>query len=163
MRRTPTTFAATHALRAAAALAVCLAAVATGGCKSEPDTILLTDLPQVPGMTARDTDGLRQQGERVVAGQFAYKGPLPDLAARVAEVKARFELQGWRMLSEAVTGSTAVIEFTKDERRARVELIRNGVQPKMSTAVLRVEVPGAAPAKPAPPAATAAPAPAAKP
>ena len=139
----PTTFAA-RCLRAAAAAA--LAAVA--GCAAEPDTVLQTDLPQVPGMVARDTTGLKQREGEVIGGQFAYKGPIPEMAARVEEVKGKFSLYGWRLASESMSGTRALLEFEKGGRRASVELIRNGVQPKMSTAVLRVQAPGLAPDAP---------------
>lgn len=154
MRTHPTTFAA-GCLRAAAAAA--LAAVA--GCAAEPDTVLQTDLPQVPGMVARDTAGLKQREGVVIGGQFAYKGPIPEMAARVDEVKGKFALYGWRLASESMSGTKALLEFEKGSRRASVELIRNGVQPKMSTAVLSVRAPGLAPDAPdAAPADTPAPA-----
>jgi hypothetical protein len=54
-----------------------------------------------------------------------------------------------------VTGATAVLEFRKDSRSARVEIIRNQVQPRMSTAVLKViDRDAAAPAAPATPTVT---------
>ena len=49
-----------------------------------------------------------------------------------------------------------MLVYRKDTRTARVEIIRNGVQPKMSTAVLQVQSTEAKPAPvsaPAPPAA----------
>ena len=142
MRAHPTTFAA-GCLRAAAAAAVA-AAAGIAGCQSDPETVLQTDLPQVPGMVARDTTGLKQREGEVIGGQFAYKGPIPEMAARVDEVKGKFALYGWRLASESMSGTKALLEFEKGSRRASVELIRNGVQPKMSTAVLRVQAPGLA-------------------
>jgi hypothetical protein len=161
MRTHPTTF-AVRCLRAAAVAALA-AAAGIAGCAAEPDTVLQTDLPQVPGMVARDTTGLKQREGAVVGGQFAYKGPIPEMAARVDEVKGKFALYGWRLASEQVSGTKAMLEFEKGSRRASVELIRNGVQPKMSTAVLRVQAPGLAvdaPEAEAPKAEPAAPAPA---
>ena len=161
MRSHPTTFAA-GCLRAAAAAAVA-AAAGIAGCASDPETVLQTDLPQVPGMVARDTTGLKQREGEVIGGQFAYKGPIPEMAARVDEVKGKFALYGWRLASESMSGTKALLEFEKGSRRASVELIRNGVQPKMSTAVLRVQAPGLATDAPAeaPVTAPAAPTPAA--
>lgn len=155
MDRTAPTFGRRAPLLAAALLACALLPAA---CSSEPETVLQSDLPQVPGMVARDSSGLKQDGSQVLAGQFSYKGEVSDLPARAAETKARFLGQGWTLRSEAVTGSTAVLEFRKGERDARVEIIRNGVQPKMSTAVLRVTPvdPGGPVAPTAPPAPAAA-------
>lgn len=147
MRAHPTTF-ADGCLRAAAAAAVA-AAAGMAGCASDPETVLQSDLPQVPGMVARDTTGLQQREGEVIGGQFAYKGPIPEMAARVDEVKGKFVLYGWRLASESVSGTKALLEFEKGSRRASVELIRNGVQPKMSTAVLRVRAPGLATDAPA--------------
>ncbi|MFM7799432.1 MAG: hypothetical protein ACKOEL_07795 [Planctomycetota bacterium] len=129
-------------------------------CSSDPETVLQSDLPQVPGMAPRDTVDLRQEAGRVVAGQFAYTGAIPALAVRVSETMARFEGMGWKLESQTLTGSTAVLVYGKDDRTATVQIIRNGLQPLMSTAVTTVERKGAAPEAPAAPAADA-PAPAA--
>lgn len=147
--------------------AIAALALLAGGCASEPETVLQSDLPQVPGMAPRDTTGLRQDGGRVVAGQFAYTGNVPSLGSRAAETMARFGGMGWTLRSQTMTSSTAVLVYGKDTRTARVEIIRNGVQPKMSTAVLRVESasepPVAAPPATAPDAAPAGDAPVAGP
>jgi len=139
MRALPTTFA-------------CLALAAAASCASEPETVLQSDLPQVPGLTPRDSSGIVQAGGRVTGGQFAYKGFVGDLPQSVTATRARYEGAGWRLWSETVTGATAVLEFRKDTRSARVEIIRNQVQPRMSTAVLKVteREPGAPPAQAAP-------------
>jgi hypothetical protein len=133
-----------------AAAAIALLALAAAACSSDPDTVLQTDLPQVPGMAPRDTVGLRQEGGRVVAGQFAYTGSIPSLGERSAETMARFSGLGWSLASETLTGSTAVLVYRKDERTARIEIIRNQVQPRMSTAVTTVTSAPPAPAAPAP-------------
>ena len=145
-----------------AAAAIALLALAFAGCSSDPETVLQTDLPQVPGMAPRDTVGLRQEGGRVVAGQFAYTGSIPSLGQRTAETMARFSGNGWALASETLTGSTAMLVYRKEGRTARVEIIRNGVQPRMSTAVTTVTqdapaAPAPAPAQPAAPAEPAAP------
>lgn len=108
-------------------------------CSGDPETVLQSDLPQVPGMTPRDTIGLQQEGGRVVGGQFAYTGAIPGLAARINETMARFEGMGWKLRSETLTGATAVLVYAKDDRTATVQIVRNGLQPLMSTAVMRVE------------------------
>ena len=131
---------------AIAALAIVLA-----GCSTEPETVLQSDLPQVPGMAPRDTTGLRQDGGRITAGQFAYTGNVPTLGERAAETMSRFSGMGWTIRSQTMTSSTAVLVYGKDTRTARVEIIRNGVQPKMSTAVLRVESATEAPVAPTAP------------
>ena len=115
-----------------------LALVLAASCASEPETVLQSDLPQVPGLAPRDSSGIRQDAGRVIGGQFAYKGFVEDLRESVSATKARYESSGWRLWSETITGATAVLEFRKDTRTARVELIRNEVQPRMSTAVLTV-------------------------
>lgn len=145
--------------------AIAALALLVGGCASEPESVLQSDLPQVPGMAPRDTVGLRQEGGLVTAGQFAYTGDVPSLGARAAETMARFGGMGWTLRSQTMTSSTAVLVYGKDTRTARVEIIRNGVQPKMSTAVLRVESATAAPpaATPSPASTTAGDAPVAGP
>jgi hypothetical protein len=129
MRRLPT---------AIALLAVSAAALWATGCSTEPDSVLQSDLPQIPGMTPRDSSGLRQSEGRVTAGQFSYKGPISNLNARVGETMARFDQAGWKLASQALSASTASLTYRKDDRTVRVEIIQNGVQPKMSTGVLTV-------------------------
>ena len=124
-------------MRRAATTLLALAAV-LASCKSEPDTVLSTDLPQVPGLTPRDSSGIVQRGDQVTAGQFAYKGDVPSLAARVQETRGRFDAAGWKLYAETLSPSMAVLEFRKGDRSARVEIIRNEIQPKMSTAVMTV-------------------------
>lgn len=136
--------------RPAVAIAA-LMACSLAACHGEPETVLQSDLPQVPGMTPRESSGLRQEGSRVVGGQFEFKGPVPSLGKQVAETMSRFDLAGWTLASETTTGATAVLVYRKDTRTARVEIVRNGVQPRMSTAVLLVESSSPAPtAAPAP-------------
>ena len=145
-------------MRAAPAAIAALLLALVAACASEPDTVLQTDLPQVPGLTPRDSSGIRQQGDRVIAGQFAYKGPVVDLRQLADQTMSRFQLAGWELASTTINTSTAVLVYRKDTRTARVEIIRNGVQPKMSTAVLQVQSTEAKPAPvsaPAPPAAPA--------
>lgn len=146
-----------------------LACLLPPACQGEPETVLQSDLPQVPGMTPRESSGLRQEGARVLGGQFEFKGPVPNLGKQVGETMSRFDLAGWALASETMTGATAVLVYRKDTRTARVEIVRNGVQPRMSTAVMQVETteplppPKPAPVEPEPPAPSevaAAPAPA---
>ena len=123
---------------AIALLAVSATALWATGCSTEPDCVLQSDLPQIPGMTPRDSSGLRQSEGRVTAGQFSYKGPISNLNARANETMARFDQAGWKLSSQTLSASTANLIYRKDNRTVRVEIIQNGVQPKMSTGVLTV-------------------------
>ena len=123
---------------AIALLAVSATALWATGCSTEPDSVLQSDLPQIPGMTPRDSSGLRQSEGRVTAGQFSYKGPISNLNARANETMARFDQAGWKLASQTLSASTASLTYRKDNRTVRVEIIQNGVQPKMSTGVLTV-------------------------
>jgi hypothetical protein len=51
---------------------------------------------------------------------------------------ARFDQAGWKLASQTLSASTASLTYRKDDRTVRVEIIQNGVQPKMSTGVLTV-------------------------
>lgn len=133
----------------AAALAACLLA---GACNSDPTTVLASDLPQVPNMTARESTGIRQVGGDIEAGVFAYKGEVDNLAQRIKDTVSRFSGLGWTLASERTTAATARLEFAKGERRAVVEIIRNDLEPAMSTAVTTVRTEGGAPPAPAAPA-----------
>lgn len=118
----------------AAFTAVC-AAVCSAACTNTPETVLQTDLPQIPGMTSRDSADLKQTGGIIESGVFAYKGAVVNLPQRVTETKTRFGEMGWKLETERQTPATARLVFAKEERRAAVEIIRNDVAPGMSTAV----------------------------
>jgi hypothetical protein len=121
-------------------LAVLFAVAMAGpaGCASEPTSVLQSDLPQVPGMVPRESSRIRQEGGRVTGGQFDYKGNVENTRLRARETRARFEESGWKLHSETLTPATAILEFRKDERAVTVEIVRNQLQPRMSTAVMRV-------------------------
>lgn len=122
---------------------VCLAAsgvlaLALAACSSQPATVLDTDLPQVPNMTGRESSDIRQAEGKIEQGTFAYKGGVESLPERVKETKSRFAALGWALYSERLTPATARLVFTKDTRRAVVEIVRNDLSPGMSTAVTTV-------------------------
>ncbi len=125
-------------LRSTVVCVLAVSVLALSACESDPGTVLQTDLPQLPGMTGRESSGLKQEGGVVEAGTFAYKGAIPDLPARVGETTQRFAGLGWQLHSERRTASTARLEFTKGNRHAVVELIRNDLAPGMSTGVTMV-------------------------
>jgi hypothetical protein len=122
----------------AAACLLTASVLVLSACESDPGTVLQTDLPQLPGMTGRESSGLKQEGGVVETGTFAYKGAIQDLPTRVSETTSRFAGLGWQLLSERRTTSTARLEFSKGNRHAVVELIRNDLAPGMSTGVTMV-------------------------
>lgn len=139
-----------RAIALAAGLAAGLLAFA---CNSDPTTVLASDLPQVPNMTARESTGIRQADGAIEAGVFAYKGEVDNLGQRIKDTVSRFSGLGWTLVSERTTAATARLEFGKGQRRAVVEIIRNDLEPAMSTAVTTVRTEGEKPPAPAAPAA----------
>ena len=120
---------------AIALLAVSAAALWPTGCSTEPDSVLQSDLPQIPGMTPRDSSGLRQSEGRVTAGQFSYKGPISNLNARANETMARFDQAGWKLSSQTLSASTANLIYRKDNRtvRSATEPTQHGFGRKRAT------------------------------
>jgi HlyD family secretion protein len=76
-------------MRAAPAAIAALLLALVAACASEPDTVLQTDLPQVPGLTPRDSSGIRQQGDRVVAGQVLARQEDDDPRLAVGRAQAQ--------------------------------------------------------------------------
>ncbi|MFO0784657.1 MAG: hypothetical protein U0636_13360 [Phycisphaerales bacterium] len=122
-------------------LVACCACAALGllpalsGCDSAPDTVLQSDLPQIPGMTGRESTGLKQSEGVIQAGHFAFKGSVDNMDQTIQETESRFSAQGWTMKSKVRSLATAKMVFMKGVREARVEIIRNELEPAMSTAV----------------------------
>lgn len=86
-------------------------------------------------MTGRESTGLRQVEGVIEAGHFASKGSVDSMDQTIQDTESRFSAQGWTLKSKVRSLATAKLVFLKGVREARVEIIRNELEPAMSTAV----------------------------
>jgi hypothetical protein len=110
------------------------------GCAGDaPLTLLESDVAAPPEMQVRlSTDVVRDGGE-LSGGRFVMSGPIKDLGKAVEDTVARYESNGWSVLSRDVSAAAATLRFAKSTRAVTVELQRRRIDPGMSSAVVLVE------------------------
>ncbi len=122
------------------------ACMCTVGCGGPPKTILESDVPNVVGMEPIVTrDIVRREGE-MVGVHVIYRGDVVDCQVIARETRAAFDDQGWWFMNEQARGTTTVLTFGKEQRRVRIEIAENQIDPMMSPATLQLSLAGAAPA-----------------
>ncbi len=123
--------------------ALLLATALESGCSTAPANILESDVPNVAGMDVIVTrDIVRSEGQ-IVGVNVIYRGDVIDCQVFASETKSAYDAQGWWLLDEQARGTTTVLNFGKDQRRARIEIAENQIDPMMSPAILRLSLAGA--------------------
>lgn len=123
-------------------IALLLATALESGCSTAPANILESDIPNVAGMDVIVTrDIVRSEGQ-IVGVNVIYRGDVIDCQTIATETKSAYDEQGWWLLDEQARGTTTVLNFGKDQRRARIEIAENQIDPMMSPAILRVSLVG---------------------
>ena len=123
------------------------------GCSSTPKTILESDVPNVRGMEPIVTRDIVRRGDEIVGINVIYRGDVIDCQVNARDTISAFDDQGWSLISEQARGTTTVLNFGKEQRRVRVDIAENQIDPMMSPAILRLSLvggvgDGAAPAHP---------------
>ncbi len=122
---------------------VLLLVLATGsGCSSTPTNILDSDVPNVAGMDPIVTRDIVHSEGQLVGVSVIYRGDVVDCQENARETKSAYEAQGWWLIDEQARGTTTVLTFGKEQRRARIDISENQIDPMMSPALLRVSLIG---------------------
>lgn len=116
----------------------CLATLAVAGCSSTPDTILDSDVPLPPGLAVRMSSDVARGEGQLTGGFFLLYGEIDDPVRLAGETRERFALRGWRGTLVYESPHRVRLEFTKDRRVAKVELVSRRVDPMMSSASVRL-------------------------
>ncbi|MSR70222.1 MAG: hypothetical protein EXS17_07750 [Phycisphaerales bacterium] len=114
------------------------------GCSSAPANILDSDIPNVAGMNPIVTRDIVRRDGQIVGVNIIYRGDVIDCQINARDTKRAFDDQGWWFIDEQARGTTTVLNFGKEQRRARIDIAENQIDPMMSPAILRVSLVGGA-------------------
>ena len=138
----PTILAMSMAMSTSMSAAVAFALVTTLtllGCGPEPAFVLDSDVPAPQDASGRATSGIERRGPVLVGVDTVFADEVDDPAATLRTLRARFVAGGWRVATDGATGSTATAVFRKGDRRCRVRVVRNDLDPAMSRIAYRLD------------------------
>lgn len=119
---------------------VAIVAVAlVGGCAPKPSFVLDSDIPAPAGASGRATSGIDRRGAELIGVRTVFADEVRDPVATLDGLRNRFVAGGWSVESQGATGSTATAVFRKGDRRCRVRVVRNDLDPAMSRIAYRLD------------------------
>ena len=102
------------------------------GCSSTPSYLLDSDIPAPSGFEGRSLSGVKRANDLVVGAQSIYAGAVIDAESSLAEVEKRFHASGWQVERSSGDQVVATAIFAKEDRRCRVRVTKNELDPEMS-------------------------------
>jgi hypothetical protein len=128
----------TGRLRIRGGLALFLTAVVCG-CGPEPAFVLDSDVPAPQDASGRATGGIKRRGSELVGVETVFADEVTDPQSALEVLRGRFVASGWSVEHAGATGSTATAVFMKGDRRCRVRVVRNDLDPAMSRIAYRLD------------------------
>ena len=104
------------------------------GCGSTATRILDSDVPQMPDMEQRLGFDIKRRGGELVGGVFIFIGPLLDMEGSMTVLSSRFRDQGWTVVGRSAGFPRSSLLFARDDRRVRVIIDADQLEPSMSRA-----------------------------
>lgn len=111
---------------------VLLAIAMSAGCSSKEAFLLDSDIPIPRDSSGRATFGIKRADGLLVGVDTVFATTIDDPGGAVDALAARFGLSGWQLESRGQTFSTATAVFGKADRRCRIRVVRNELDPDMS-------------------------------
>ena len=102
------------------------------GCESKPSFVLDSDVPAPGDASGRATSGIERRGSELIGVRTVFADEVRDPAVTLESLRRRFVAGGWTVESSGATGSTSTAVFRKGDRRCRVRVVRNDLDPGMS-------------------------------
>lgn len=122
-----------RARRIAPRLGVAMLLIAlSGGCSSKEAFLLDSDIPIPEDSSGRATFGIKRADGLLTGVDTVFATTIDDPGATVDALAVRFENSGWSLDSRGQTFSTATVVFAMGDRRCRVRVVRNELDPDMS-------------------------------
>lgn len=109
------------------------------GCGPEPAFVLDSDVPAPQDASGRATTGISRRGAELIGVETVFADAVEDPQASLDLLRTRFLAGGWSIDTAGATGSTATAVFRKDDRRCRVRVVRNDLDPAMSRIAYRLD------------------------
>jgi hypothetical protein len=126
-------------LRPIGVFTVMTSALILAGCGPKPSFVLDSDVPAPQDASGRATSGIQRRGDELVGVETVFADDVDDPQAALATLRDRFIAGGWTMATGGATGSTATAVFRKGDRRCRVRVVRNDLDPAMSRIAYRLD------------------------
>lgn len=117
-----------HALRSVPLAGLILALV---GCGSTPQYLLGSDIPAPSDVSGRATTGIERREGVLVGLETVFSDKVDDPSTTADRLIREFEKTGWSVERRGGTPSTTTVVFRKADRRCRVHVVRNEVDPAM--------------------------------
>lgn len=111
---------------------VLLAIALSGGCSSKESFLLDSDVPIPNDSSGRATFGIKRTDGLLTGVDTVFATTIDDPGGSIDSLAGRFKLSGWQLESKGQTFSTATAVFAKTDRRCRVRVVRNELDPDMS-------------------------------
>jgi hypothetical protein len=135
MTRAPRTHTPIRPARTLGWIAILLIA----GCGPKPAFVLDSDVPAPQDASGRATSGIQRRGSELIGVETVFADDVVDPQAALATLRGRFITGGWTVEADGATGSTATAVFRKGDRRCRVRVVRNDLDPAMSRIAYRLD------------------------
>lgn len=117
---------------------IVLASALLGGCGGKQDFLLDSDIPIPTKSAGRATSGIERRDGLLTGVDTVFVTKVDDPQARLDDLASRFSASGWSNGSRGSSVSTASIVFASGDRRCRVRIVRNELDPAMSRIAYRV-------------------------
>lgn len=111
---------------------ILLPAMFLAGCGSTESFLLDSDVPIPQESAGRATSGIERTSGLLTGVDTVFATKVEDPVSRIDVLAARFRTSGWTIESRSSTASTATAIFMKVDRRCRVRILRNELDPSMS-------------------------------
>lgn len=115
-----------------------LATALLGACGGKQEFLLDSDVPIPADSAGRATSGIERRDGVLTGVDTVFVIEVDDPQARLDALATRFSASGWSNESRGSSASTASIVFANDDRRCRVRIVRNELDPAMSRIAYRV-------------------------
>ena len=112
--------------------AVLLAIALGGGCTSKESFLLDSDVPIPSDSSGQATFGIKRSDGLLTGVDTVFAMTIDNPGGSIDTLAARFNTSGWQLESSGQTFSTATAVFAKTNRRCRVRVVRNELDPDMS-------------------------------
>jgi len=101
------------------------------GCGSTPQYVLGSDIPAPSEVSGKATSGIERRDGVLVGFETVFSHQVDDPSTTADRLVREFARTGWSVERRGATPSTATIVFRKSDRRCRVHIVRNEVDPAM--------------------------------
>ena len=101
------------------------------GCGSTPQYVLGSDIPAPSGVSGKATTGIERRDGILVGLETVFSDKVNDPSITADRLVREFARTGWSVERRGATPSTATVVFRKSDRRCRVHIVRNEVDPSM--------------------------------